>query len=76
MSWAHDEERPRCVTRELPGADEGVRRRVRDHLYEGTREIHSGCWAASLDNLAHTAGCHGVHNADEDGDDGGGSSEV
>ena len=31
-----------CVTRELPGADEGARRRVRDHLHDGTRGIDSG----------------------------------
>ena len=33
---------PPCVTRELPGAYEGARRRVRDHLHDGTRGIDSG----------------------------------
>lgn len=49
--------------------------RVRDHLHGGARATHSGCRAASLGNLAHTAGCHEVCNADEGGDDGGGCGE-
>ena len=72
---AHSEGRSPCVTRELRDADEGARRRIRGHLHNCARGIVSGRWAASLGNLARTAGYHEVRTADEDGDDGGGSSE-
>src|SRR6266581_3314302 len=71
---AHSEGRSPCVTRELRDADEGARRRIRGHLHNCARRIVSGRWAASLGNLARTAGYHEVRTADEDGDDGGGSS--
>ena len=72
---AHGRGRRRYITCEPHDADEGVRRRVRGHLHDCTRGILSGRWAASLGNLAHTAGYHEVRTANEDGDDGGGNSE-